>query len=1299
MNRFRTKKRAKDDAAAGRTSHEEPSSMPSLFRRGKKQQQEEIKLELDLATALPSDDNFRTSLLMTNLSARFSMLREQDDPNSKIGKASDDSVLYPKRQSRLADFGFHPSGGGLGLSDIAEVESIKASSRFMRTDSYASDDNDAQGGSIMNRGKATEGNNLFGGRQKIYKIPAGKGADGGLVGRALYEDDVAMSAFQRWKKAEKERTFLDVDDDKEDEDVSRPASPVAYNQKRETSSTTSSASNLARNSSAATSVTSQPTATLKDWQSTSTAPTSASSTPALDRTVVRTRRLYEQATPDTPEPSSVLSRIDTLNRTKGFGGSRTPDLTNSPSPIAPGFSDRLFAERRAALAKASAPNLKTISPPMSASSIGSLDAGSRAPQPDTKLNAGGSPPLSPPLSETNEQPQSVLPIQPNDLGKATAMGVFQKPLQPYDESKYAQRQIQLQQGRETPTGRLRAGSNASFATGRSRSSSSVNRQYFDARSEPVKTQPALEEEVAPAASPELSTPPTPRVNIERPSDMDHPALRQSPMPTLESLGINFSSDFSPVLEKPLSVNVSVANSAQCSPDHSPTLGSTANLNAGLSGMVRQHLRSESNASSIYGPTPPASGVESKFPSEEEPMPKSSPFLSPLQGWTLPSFDADNAEPTVEKLETVVEAKLESVAESKDSNRSSDYTEDGVDEFASQLADARRRVREKLTSYVESDSSRATSPHSHGDSTRENGGNSNPLGILKPKTSRGSLMERSRSLVSGQSKANKILGLGATPMNTSPGAGKQTAEEMEPTPLETMEEEAPREIEPPASRTSSGSDREAQADKQDGDDDDNNTHPGLRAFRQARRELQKRKELEMLARRQTSQTTQSREASLDQARPTDAQPIDDRRPGQRSPSRERRPPPLSYRQRAPSEDTPSSPTAAKISGERERERSGSDASGSRAGSRTGSRASSRTRPPMLRSNPGPYQDQLAPEHMARGHMHRAPGLPGTDIRRSPIMPPQGHPAHPGYNGPPGCNGPSGHPGYAGHPGHPGHPGRGALSPAPSPHGLKPSRSAGNLGVHGRPMYDANSPLPSPISPMMGGPQGLPPSPYGMGPANSPLGTPNSFGPRPRNGSASQSPAFGPTQGFANGPNKRLVDKRDISEPTFVMSTSRVPTVNLPHMMDSESDGNRQYPGPRHPAPPTSAPPLPPINPRRKQDTSRARPAYEPMYDDNGLSAPRLPFASQSNGSTSTLGGESEDNRSAFSVSDEEDNGKSGRRWLRKANPEAHTTGPRDFSMRRGNSPPFVVKGPPASRTVVTSHARGNPNAGGAPSGMF
>src|SRR5262245_52369454 len=162
MNRFRTRRRAKDDSAA-RPSHDVESSGPfRMFGKGKKSHEEEPKKEaIDLATVLPSRDDLRTSLLMTGLSARFSMLREQADPNTKSGKASDDSVLFPKRQSRLMDFGYG------GLSDIAEVESITAPRPFTRVDSYhSSDDADSTQGKMMDRGKPVEGNNLFGGRQK-----------------------------------------------------------------------------------------------------------------------------------------------------------------------------------------------------------------------------------------------------------------------------------------------------------------------------------------------------------------------------------------------------------------------------------------------------------------------------------------------------------------------------------------------------------------------------------------------------------------------------------------------------------------------------------------------------------------------------------------------------------------------------------------------------------------------------------------------------------------------------------------------------------------------------------------------------------------------------------------------------------------------------------------------------------------------------------------------------------------------------------------------------------------------------
>jgi len=1238
------------------------------FRRGKKSQPEEVKIEIDLATALPSTDDFRTSLLMSNLSARFSMLREQDDPNTKIGKASDDSVLYPKRQSRLADFGFAPTAGG--LSDIAEVESIKAP-RFMRTESYASDDGDlGQGASIMNRSKPMEGNNLFGGRQKIYKIPAGKTGGGGMGGRALYEDDVAMSSFQRWRRAERDRRSLDGDDLNEPLQAEDDAEPLGYNRKRETSSTTSSAS-FARNSTAATSITSQQTA-AKDWQSGSTAPTSAASTPALDRNVTRTRRLYEQGNPQESQDQqgSGLSRIDTFTRQKHLG-SRTPDLGgNSPSPTTTGFADRLFGDRRAALAKTSAPNLKAVSPPLSATSDNTPDYVTKAsPLSENKPDFGGSPPLSPPLSEEDDQVQRLLPIQPNDVGKATAMGVFQKPSQPYDESKYAQRQIQLQQGRETPTGRMRGESNASFMTGRSRSSSSAHRQLVEARPEPVKTQPAVEEEVV--TLPQLSleplslrtlnlapTPATPQVNIERPSDMDHPAFRQSPMPTPRG-GSSPNVEVSPIFENlNLSLDAPQGDSSQVSPDHSPTLGP----NTGLSGMVRQHLRSESNASSIYGPTPPTSGFEPQFPIEHDslpeiPAPKSNPWLSPGQEWTA-SFYGNTPVPNSRtgRAEVISEPNHDARAESKDSNSSSHITEEETDEFASQLADARRRVREKLTSYVESDSSRAASPLSHSDSSKDLAA-SNPLGIgmVKPKTSRGSLIDRSRNLVSGQTKASKMLGLGASTMSTAPSPSKQAFEDRDAAQLETMAEESPRERTRHAAPALHESRREVETNPEKDTEEDTNAHPGLRAFRQARRELQRNKELEMLARHQAAGNSQP----SDHPAGTPPRPHNDRGTRQRTPSRERRPPPISYRQRAPSEEysqtsNTNSPTASKTSGERER-----------SGSETSGRSSSRPRPPRLRGNLGHHDDQFGPSNPPRQLGLHAPGLPGTDIRRSPIMPPQPHAV------------------------------RGALSPAASPHLLHGSKSAGNLAVHSnRPAYEPNYGMPSPISP-------LPPtSPYALGPGASPVGTPTAYAPRSRQNSAANSPAFGPANGGPGGPARRMVDRRDISEPTFVMSTSRVPTVNLPHPMDNPemgNSGNRPYGGQRYLGDgnmnPSSAPPLPPINPRRKRETSQPRPY------DSGLGAPRLPFASQGNGSTSSLD-YTEDNRSAYTSEDEDHSRVAHQRQRLPPTRTAQFEGggiPRGPG-RRDNSPPFVAKGPPASRTVMTSNIKVNPNMS-VPGGMF
>ena len=146
-----------------------PGLKKSASRWKRQKKPVEVKPEINVAAALPPTDDFRTSLMMPSFTARFSMLREQDDPNSLLGKAMDDSVLQPRRKSRM-DFGT--------LGDIAEVSSIRSQVRppfaYGRQDSFASEDGygsetDSQG--MMSRARPGEGNTLFGGRQKVYMIP------------------------------------------------------------------------------------------------------------------------------------------------------------------------------------------------------------------------------------------------------------------------------------------------------------------------------------------------------------------------------------------------------------------------------------------------------------------------------------------------------------------------------------------------------------------------------------------------------------------------------------------------------------------------------------------------------------------------------------------------------------------------------------------------------------------------------------------------------------------------------------------------------------------------------------------------------------------------------------------------------------------------------------------------------------------------------------------------------------------------------------------------------------------------
>ncbi|EFX00629.1 hypothetical protein CMQ_7631 [Grosmannia clavigera kw1407] len=1192
MNRFRTKKKTKEESsAAARASSEEPQPQSSSFkgfRKNKKTPEEEKKEDFSLENALPSSDNFRTSLLMTGLSARFSMLREQDDPNTKIGKASDDSVLYPKRQSRTLDGNFR------GLDDIAEVQSIRAPP-FMRAESFISD-TDSNNGSVMNRNRPGEGNVLFGGRQKIYRIPVGSskaGSGGGMGGRALYDDDVALSAFQKFKQREKDRlALLDFDDSKDeatdpgetsatlptsDAYDSSPVprsdspSPVGYGLRRESSSATSSA---ARNSTAATSVISQATTSGKDGpQSTAQTGTNAAT---------RTRRLYEQGfNQDMHEhQSSALHRMDTLTGKRSLGRG-TPDLAQSPSPTGFGFSGTLNYSNsaRQILSKGSAPNLRSTSsptaatstiPPNSTTPLDSPDMRSLSGSAESRSRSPGIPPLSPPISDSGDQLH--LAIQPNDRGKATAMGVFQKPTLPYDESRFAQRQLQLQQGRESPSEPFRSESNASRSTGISSRSSSVA-HHGDQRNSQVPAAPGVTPVLGPlgpsvkeraksflfdaddenlrsarlALKQSGAHVPIP-ISVQRPSDQDHPAFRQPAMPAVASTtaAVEESVD---IAGRDIVVSAPAENAAE----DSPTLGP----GTGLSGLVRQHLRTTSNASSVYSTLAPQSNNYDPSGADDQTGSGGS------REWNGASHRGANPFP----------APTSPVPPTPQAEAKEQDKKDDEDDFANQLANARRRVQERLTTYAEADGSHVSSPLL---APTEPAGvplpsaKSNPLGILRGKSSRGSLMERTRE--ASHPKTLKLLGLGAATMSTTPSPSRQSFDEIPSPPSSArlppaavatfasdMDDRRPRkESSEFSSAPVPSGDTSTNAEEGEGTTaaptaDEASVHPGLLAFRNARRQLQKQKEAETAGRHSEDGATEASAgfSSSKQSPPQERRVLHS--------SQDQKAPPIYYTER------------------------------NRSGSETSNGGDMRTRPipPRLRAPVAAMDShQQGGQHLGAPRSAgaaRSPGLPGTDIRHSPHMPPQTYTGGPIQKSPMGA------------PSSPYYPGSGTDSPGAS--GMTTPTTAGSRMLRAAP------------------------------------------------------------QPSGNETKRKVVKKSEISEPTFLGSTGRVPTMSLPQSASAPeiNGGSRSRSGSRtragsNAAPAGFAPPLPPINPLRKQSDSRKQGGLgvfmrrrgwdEGSAEMSSASTSQLPFEASASGNVS--GGPSQQ----YGSSSDEENNMAPQRPLRK-----------------------------------------------------
>ncbi|KAJ5368520.1 uncharacterized protein N7496_008280 [Penicillium cataractarum] len=799
MHRFRKNKKVKetlDELENGPST----STSPFSLKPSKKKDAAEAQFQLDLSGALPSSDDFRTSLLMPKLSARFSMLREQDDPDTMIGKASDDSVLFPKRASRLNLFGHNPSM----LTDIDEVSSndgSRPSIALGRADSYASgmeagygtDDDRLQSGSIMSRARRAEGNNLFGGRQKVYRIPvrSPSGTEPSSteptrgMGKFVYEHDLNMSAFQKMRHKEKEEQRL-AEEAAQAEAAQEAAmqesedATSTFSTKRTTySSTASGPTTNARTSTAATSI----DESLPSVSQTSTAsapapecpvdarPPSAMSTPRNGS--VRSRRLYGQGLTQTAQnqQSSTLSRLESLSRQRAG----TPDLI----PLNRNFS-RSATNLRDRLQKLNvtepATTARSTSPPSSATSPKQPTLPEAAPKDrisPTVASFGVAPPLSPPTSE-NEDGNNLLAaaLNPEDHGKATAMGLFNRPATGFDEQQFMRRQLQMHQGRNTPpprrpssprrappqepAGRSRGLSKSSY---RSRAESASSHYSSDAHNgidhsqapsvEASPGRPGMTTFYANSTASDSGDENDDRRSYEVSSvttmatDFGHPLQHTStaskpPTPTgehLETLPEVRYSDLGDL--KPIEEDESMENDALTQLGDGNTPQRPDSPTFGLNGFIQSHLRQVSNQSSIYPPPspglPPQDSNANNLATDEPISEVTTPALTPDE---TPSTLDMQIEPSSPKPPSHQSSDVTANRSSGDSSDASALPGHGVaaphstnwrdelayhhrrdgstetqkerEEFAMELAERRRKVQEKLRSVAESES-RSSSP--------------------------------------------------------------------------------------------------------------------------------------------------------------------------------------------------------------------------------------------------------------------------------------------------------------------------------------------------------------------------------------------------------------------------------------------------------------------------------------------------------------------------------------------------------------------------------------------------------------
>ncbi|QVM09082.1 hypothetical protein D8B26_003748 [Coccidioides posadasii str. Silveira] len=1138
MNRFRTKKKHREDGDS------EALTLPSFtgkpFR--KKKNQIESKSEIDLSTALPSADDFRTSLLMPNLSARFSMLREQDDPTTKIGKANDDSVLFPRRVSRLNLFQHNP------LTDIAEVSSLSGSARpslnLART-SYTSGEatpsEEDNPNSVLSRPRPVEGNNLFGGRQKVYKIPVKnsstgdsdsmeRGSSGSMGGKAIYENDMPMSTFQKIK--EKERMEREESPDlhgvaKQLEDEILSQLPGEHG---------------------------TPPPNANDSQPVIPEHGSASSTPikhnfpGLDRSGTKTRRLYGQGLELQNQQSSALDRIESLSRRP-----KVPDPTQITRSLSKSAANLNEKYQKLSPVYASS-NFRPNSPPLSASSISGNEL-SRKAGPASGAGSGqgypGVAPLSPPLSESGEVSPLAAALQPEDRGKATAAGLFNKPSHKYDESQFQQRQVQMFEGRNTSPfrrpspscggsevergGRSRGLSTTSY---RSRAESAASAYGDSQDGRPPRSTPSLRRASPPrmgngtflanfseseaGSDAEAEVCPKSNVVASAPKlDGTHASLRSSTASsdsamysqpsrsysTQSELKHSESRDLKTINEIETadpSLSLGGGEEVKKSRD-SPTLGPSET--GGLSGLIRMHLRHDSDKSSIFPPPspglPPSSfdnhrahnpSLQAARESSHSASIHSNPWE--LDDWGKPSQTPERSNHSPPRLSqhpdqqpsqqqggfSMMSLRAKQMLDQANALSNQGHSPDPVikgtdhrssgpqaswqeelhqghrrggssetqmerEELAHELAERRRRVQEKLKSFVETEGSRSTSPTSGGFRDIGPAKPGNAFAMMKNKSSRTNGMHDVP-----HPKPLKVLGMESTAHSAS---APNLVSKGEPWPDE--EERMLRDYgrqprnSSPHIGARHGRPRQPQAPpplRESQDESRNTFRDGPSAPWRHPRDVRDR--------------STSDASGRSKSRPRYREDLDNFGRGVDSPQHR-----SAGEENKPYRGPPSGPSSTRPSAENER--LPSDRSGSSMGGR-------------LRSNSRPVP----------------PSFPDARI----------------------------------------------------PH---PVQTGQALGI-------GSSPRPSPVTPYSA--NATPPL-YETSPPNISMAASNAYG----GGSA---PNQNAQWNQSLGAHKRVIDKSQISEPKFVSSTSNVPTVGLPPGA-SLSNGS-------------STPPVPPMNPRRRRPTA-------------------------------------------------------------------------------------------------------------------